>query len=90
MNTPNATMIHGLQPEQIREWIDDSIKKHFKVEPIKDPVEEYMTRKQVCEMLHINASTLWLWTKNGKLASYSIANRVWYRRSDIEAAMVRL
>lgn len=49
--------------------------------------EEYLTRKEVCEMLKIDKSTLWRWTKEGLIAAYGAGNRVYYKRSEIEAAL---
>lgn len=51
---------------------------------------ENLTRKETCKILKINLSTLWVWTKKGKLKSYGIGNRVYYKRSEIEAAIVEL
>lgn len=50
----------------------------------KQPTE-YLTRAEVCEMLKIDLSTLWRWTKSGTFNAYGIANRVFYKRSEIEA-----
>ena len=46
--------------------------------------EEYLTRKEVKELLKIDLSTLWAWTQKGKLKSYGIGNRIYYKRSEIE------
>lgn len=52
----------------------------------KEP-EEYLTRAEVVKLLKVNQSTLWAWTKAGKLKSYGLGNRVYYKRSEIEAAI---
>ena len=49
----------------------------------KEP-EEFLTRKEAKELLKIDLSTLWAWTKRGKLKSYGIGNRIYYKRSEIE------
>ena len=50
--------------------------------------EEYLSRKQAAEMLDINLSTLWSWTNKGLINAYTIgANRIYYKRSDIEAKL---
>ena len=44
----------------------------------KEPTE-YLTRNEVKELLHINLSTVHNWTKKGKLKSYGIGNRIYYK-----------
>ena len=53
----------------------------------KEP-EEYLSRIEVKNLLKIDLSTLWSWTKKGKLKAYGIGNRVYYKRSEIEANLI--
>ena len=55
----------------------------------KEPVE-LMTRKEVAEHFKIDISTLHNWTKKGKLISYGLGARVYYKRSEIQQALVRM
>ena len=57
-----------------------SLKSEFQP---KEP-EQYLTRKDVKDLLKVDLSTLWSWTKKGKLKAYGIGNRVYYKRSEIE------
>ncbi len=53
--------------------------------------KEILTRKETAELLGINLSTLWAWTKAGKLSSFGIGNKVYYRYSQIlEKSLIRL
>lgn len=52
----------------------------------KQPTE-YLTRKKTAEMLDVNLSTLWNWTKKGLIKAYGAGNRVYYKRKDIEAML---
>ncbi|TXE15581.1 helix-turn-helix domain-containing protein [Psychroserpens burtonensis] len=52
--------------------------------------EALLTRKETAEYLKIDSSTLWSWTKKGKIKCYGISNRRYYKRSDIEDALVLL
>ena len=61
----------------------DKLKKDFQP---KQPTE-YMTRQQVKDLLNVDLSTIWSWTKRGKLKAYGIGNRVYYRRDEVEAAI---
>ena len=49
----------------------------------KEPTE-LMTRNEVVEFFKVDLSTLWNWSKKGKLRAYRIGNRVYYKRSEIE------
>ncbi|EAR02019.1 helix-turn-helix domain-containing protein [Maribacter sp. HTCC2170] len=51
---------------------------------------DYLSRADVAKMLQIDLSTLYIWTKKGVLTSYGIGNRVYYKREEVEAAIIRL
>ena len=48
---------------------------------------DLISRDEVCDILHFNKTTLHKHTKSGRLQSYSIGNRVLYKRSEILAAV---
>lgn len=83
----------SVTPEQLQEAIIEGVKtqlqdlkKHF--EP-KTP-NEYLTRVEVAEMLKIDLSSVHNWTKKGILISYQIGGRVYYKRSEVESAIIQL
>ena len=45
---------------------------------------EYLTRSEVCKLLKIDMSSLHRWRKEGKIPSYSMGNRVYFKRSEVE------
>ena len=51
---------------------------------------DLISREMVCKILHFNKTTLLKHTKSGRLQSYSIGNRVLYKRSEILAAVTPL
>lgn len=53
----------------------------------KDANDELLTRKEACEYLQIDQSTLWHWTNKGKVTAYGIANRRYYKRSELVEAL---
>jgi excisionase family DNA binding protein len=88
----NATLIHDITSEQLLslfEGLQNQLNdlKH-KFEP-KAPTE-YLTRNEVAELLKCDLSTLWIWTKKGKLISYGIGNRVYYKRNEVETAISQI
>jgi excisionase family DNA binding protein len=51
-------------------------------------VDEYLTRKEVAELLKCDQSTVHNWTKKGKLTKYCIGDRTYYKKSEIEKALI--
>ncbi|MDO6436285.1 helix-turn-helix domain-containing protein [Cyclobacterium sp. 1_MG-2023] len=83
--------ITQLSPEQFEEAIRKAVRSQLEtlkkeINP-QQPKEEYLSRKEVSELLKIELSTLHNWCKKGKLHPYGIGNRVYFLRSDIEKAL---
>lgn len=68
--------------DKLNRTIED-LKSSF--EPKKP--EEYLTRQETSELLKINLSTLWAWTKKNRLKSYTLCGKVYYKRSQIEEVL---
>ena len=80
-------------PQELQEEILKGIKAQ--IEGLKDSYQpkeptEYLTRKEVSELLKINLSTVYNWTNKGKLIPYGLVGRVYYKRSEIEEALIKL
>jgi excisionase family DNA binding protein len=69
----------------LEEKLDD-IKNNF--EP-KTPIE-YLTRNEVAEMLKIDLSSVHNWTKKRILQAYQCGGRVYYKRKEVEEAIIKL
>lgn len=52
--------------------------------------EELLTRAETAEFLKINSTTLWHWTKKGKVTAYGIGNRVYYKRGELKKALIQI
>ncbi len=61
----------------------NQLKKEFQP---KEPTE-YLTRNEVKELLNVDLSTVHNWTKKGKLKSYGIGSRVYYKRHEVEQSI---
>lgn len=48
-----------------------------------DDSDDLITREEACAFLSINKTSLWKHTKSGKLKSYGLGNRVYYKKSEI-------
>ena len=51
---------------------------------------EYLTRKEVSEMLKIDLSSVHNWSKRVILKPHQIGNRVYYKLQEVENAIVKL
>ena len=63
-----------------------NLKNNF--EP-KQPTE-YLSRTEVAEMLKCTLPTVYNWVSKGVINSYGIAGRVYFKRSEIESALICL
>ncbi len=52
--------------------------------------ETLMTRTETAKYLKVNSTTLWHWTKKGKLKAYGLGNRVYYKKNEIDEALIRI
>ena len=51
---------------------------------------EYLTRIEVAEMLKCDISTVHNWTTKGKLIKYCIGNKSYYKRKEVESAIIAI
>ena len=64
----------------------DELKKTFQP---KEPVE-YLTKNDVRDLFSVDIGTVTNWAKRGILKPVGIGKRVYFRRSDIEKAVIDL
>ena len=89
----NVTQLHNTTPEKIQESILKGIQAQIndlkKSYQPKEP-EEYLTRAEVSKLLKVDISTVHNWSKAGKLQRHGLGNRVYYKRSEVERAIIKL
>lgn len=83
----------GISPQELQDAISQDVKNHLEAlksnfEP-KTPIE-LLSRREVAELLKIDLSTVHNWVKKGKLKSYGIGGRVYFKRTEIESALIEL
>lgn len=49
---------------------------------------EILSKQETAKFLKVDLSTLYRWTKKGKIKAYGIGNRVYYYMTDILGALV--
>lgn len=60
----------------------------FKTENFQNNEIELMTIEQICQYFKIDRSTLHRWTKKGRLKQHAIEGKVYYKRHEVEQAMM--
>jgi hypothetical protein len=77
-----------LQPETIQALIAQ-IKELSKNLQQKEP-EEYLTRLDVAKLCKVSISTVSNWKNDGVITAYGMGGRVYYKRSEIDKAMIKI
>ena len=72
--------------EELRAWHDELVAAGAASVIPKPPAkEELLTRREVLQMLGVDASTLWRWAKTGYLVPVGYGGRKRYRAADVRA-----
>ena len=83
----------GLTPQEFKKDLLESIEEVLSsIEEQKKPEEtlELLTTKEVAKILRVNKQTVRRWTEAGRLKSYGIGNRVYYKRHEVEGCLINL
>ena len=84
-------ILQGTTPEALVNLINENIAAQLvqlKKELLNKEVnDELLTRGETCKLLQIDSSTLWHWTNKGKVTAHGIANRRYYKRSELMEAL---
>ena len=80
-------------PEQLQDAIIEGVNN--KLEDLKKDFEPktpnvYMSRAAISDMLGIDQSSVSNWRNRGILQAYQIGGRVYYKRDEVENAIVKL
>lgn len=82
-----------IDPQELVGLINSSVKSLFqdliKGLPTNNP-DEILTPSQVCKLLQIDNSTLWRWGQKGKIKSYGIAGRRYYKKNELLESLIPL
>ena len=58
-------------------------------EPETTPKSDYLTRQEVADIFGITLATVHQWTIAGILSAYKVANRVYYKRKEVESTYTK-
>lgn len=88
-----AVQLFGITPDELKSIIEEGVKSCLEnLSQAKQNTEQsnILTRKKTAELLGVDISTLHNWTKKGILIAHGIGGRVYYKRSEIEHALIKL
>jgi excisionase family DNA binding protein len=93
MANTKITQVHNVNPEELTESISTAVEKIFA--PFKENFQlqkptEWITRKQVGELLSISLVTVDDWTDRNLLTAYRISNKKRFKLSEVEKALTKI
>lgn len=89
----NSTLVENVNSEQLVQRITEKFQSQlndFKKELSNQSPDVLLTRSEACEFLKIDSSTLWAWTNKGKVTSYGISNRRYYKKAELLECLIPL
>jgi excisionase family DNA binding protein len=89
-----STLLHNISSEQFFSKLNELKKELSEKTPITQQVEsvkeELMTPEEVAMYFKRHKDTIENWTKKGYLIKYGIGRAVYYKRSEVESAIIPL
>lgn len=84
-----TNMLIQISPEQLSEMIISGIREELQkfqsVSGEKSNNKDLMTRKEVCDYLQCSQTSLWDWTRKGKIIATKVGKKkVLYRKNDVD------
>ena len=82
----NSILLQNVSPEELTDLIGnvfDTKLENFKKNLNTNDPDILLTRAEACEFLKIEQTTLYHWVKAGKVQCYGIANRRFFKKSDL-------
>ncbi len=90
---PNQIILQGTTSQQLIEDLKNAFREVLedsKPQTNSSLDKQLMTREEVCDLLQINKSTLWKRTKTGKIQSYGLGRRIYFKRSEVMESLTPL
>ena len=84
-------MVHNLDVHQLKEIIISTLKDQLNdvFKSLKREQDEtLLTREETYRLLKIDSTTLWYWTRDGKLKSYAIGSKRYYKKSEVLESLI--
>ena len=84
--------ITQVSPEELQTMFNEALASQLKSIQLSSTTspEEYLTTVEVSQLFKISISTVHNWRKSGTLLACQIGGKVFFKRSDIDNAVVQL
>ena len=84
--------ITQVSPEELQTMFNEALASQLKSIQLSSTTspEEYLTTVEVSQLFKISISTVHNWRKAGTLSACQIGGKVFFKRSDIDKAVVQL
>jgi DNA invertase Pin-like site-specific DNA recombinase len=90
MINKEIVQIENISVDELTEIIAEKLVSKIAMLFSKQNDEDLLTRTETAKILKVNLTTLWNWTKKGKINANGIGNRVYYKRGEIMKALVKI
>ena len=88
MDSHDKLLIHCTESE-LKILIEKSVKNILSSINTSGNQQKLLTRAEICKELHISKATLWRWSKEEKIPSYKIGNRVYYKKEEVAQSLIK-
>lgn len=85
----NQHVTVSLTSEQLNEFANQILTGARSIFEKEEQPEQYLTRKQVAELLQVDLSTLWRWNKESYLNPVEIGGKRKYKLSEVNKILGR-
>lgn len=86
----NQILLQSMTPDELGVLITDAIKNQINALKTNPESNNLLTREEAADFLSITSSTLWSYTRTGKLISYSIGSRRYYKKNELLESLTKV
>ncbi len=79
----------NLELEDLENLIRNCIREELKDMTNNNENADLMKANEVCEYLRISKVTLYKWMNQGKLIGYHLGTRLFFKKTDVEKALIK-
>ena len=82
-----------VSPKELQDIFENAVKDQLdkiKKGDYGKPLSEYLTIDDLSKLLNTDRSTIYAWTRRGILQSYGIGRRIYFKRIEIDKALIKL
>jgi len=79
----------NLEIQDLEDLIRNCIRDEINEMTNKNENDDLLKANEVCEYLRISKVTLYKWLKQGKITGYHLGTRLFFKRTEIENALIK-